>query len=74
MITAFYLATIGGAQSLNLPVGEIQAGKVADLQVVKDRFDRPSETPQERFERLLYQTHRSEIVQVYTQGNQVYQA
>lgn len=74
MITAFYLATIGGAQALNLPVGEIQAGKVADLQVVKDRFDRPSETPQDRFERLLYQTHRSEIVQVYTQGNQVYQA
>lgn len=74
MVAAFYLATVGGAEALNLPVGRIQAGKIADLQVVKDRFKRPTETAQERFERILYQTHRSEIMQVYTQGDQVYQA
>ncbi|QLL70542.1 amidohydrolase family protein [Lactobacillus sp. 3B(2020)] len=74
MVAAFYLATVGGAEALNLPVGRIQAGKIADLQVVKDRFKRPTETAQERFERILYQTHRSEIMQVYTQGDRVYQA
>ena len=32
--TAFYLATLGGAQSLHLQTGKIAAGYLADLQVV----------------------------------------
>lgn len=71
MTTAFYLATLGGARALHLPVGQVQAGCLADLQVVSDRFTRPAESPQDRFERLMYQTTARELRQVIVHGETV---
>lgn len=70
--TAFYLATKGGAEALNLPVGEIAAGKQADLQIVTDQLPWPDdEGPLDRLERLLYQTHREQVAEVLVNGETV---
>lgn len=73
MPTAFYLATKGGAEALNLPVGAIEAGRQADLQILTDPHPWPSESPLERFERLMYQANRSTVAAVMVNGNWVYQ-
>lgn len=69
MKNAFYLATVGGALSLQLPTGEIKAGCYADLQVVHQNWTAfQDESPQMRFEKLLYQTTKENIDQVMVQG------
>lgn len=71
MKTAFYLATLGGGQSLHLKVGAIQPGYQADLQIVQERFKQPTDNVDNRLERLLYQAHRDDVQHVLVNGNMV---
>ncbi|MCO6540711.1 MAG: guanine deaminase [Lactobacillus sp.] len=66
---AFYLATLGGARSLQLPTGQIKVGCYADLQIVHNNWTTwQSETPAMRFEKLMYHTDKNNIDQVLVQG------
>lgn len=66
---AFYMATIGGAESLNLTTGQIKEGYAADLQVVHTKYPTfGRQKPEETFEKVMYQTTASEIDHVMTQG------
>lgn len=73
MTTAFYLATIGGAASLNIPAGQIEIGKQADLQVVQDQSAQFSAAPLDVLARIMYQTNRNNIKQVFVGGQLVHQ-
>lgn len=66
---AFYLATIGGANALNLKTGQLKAGYLADLQIVENQpkpFQKASD--QDIFDNLIYYTHENNIKKVYVQG------
>lgn len=66
---AFYLATVGGAESLHLKTGQIKEGYWADLQIVHTKYPAfTPQRPQDVFEKLLYQTTAAEIDTVLTQG------
>ncbi|WP_203650384.1 guanine deaminase [Secundilactobacillus yichangensis] len=69
--TAFYLATLGGAQSLHLQAGKIAEGRLADLQVVSLQNNFQTETTDNIFEKLMYQTSKADVDQVYVQGERV---
>ncbi|GAX08056.1 guanine deaminase [Secundilactobacillus silagincola] len=69
--TAFYLATRGGAESLHLQTGKIAEGYLADMQVVSLQNDFQTETSDNIFEKLMYQTSKADIDQVYVQGERV---
>ncbi|RZQ59019.1 guanine deaminase [Weissella paramesenteroides] len=66
---AFYMATIGGAKSLNLTTGQIKQGYAADLQIVHEKYPTfGHQGPEDTFEKIMYQTTVSEIDHVMTQG------
>lgn len=66
---AFYMATVGGAKSLNLATGQIKEGYIADLQIVHAKHPTfGQQVPEDTFEKLMYQTTVSEIDHVMTQG------
>ena len=66
---AFYMATVGGAKSLNLVTGQIKEGYIADLQIVHAKYPTfGQQVPEDTFEKLMYQTTVSEIDHVMTQG------
>lgn len=66
---AFYMATIGGAKSLNLTTGQIKQGYAADLQIVHEKYPTfGHQEPEDTFEKIMYQTTVSEIDHVMTQG------
>jgi guanine deaminase len=66
---AFYMATIGGAKSLNLTTGQIKQGYAADLQIVHENYPTfGHQGPEDTFEKIMYQTTVSEIDHVMTQG------
>lgn len=66
---AFYMATVGGAKSLNLATGQIKEGYIADLQIVHAKYPTfGQQVPEDTFEKLMYQTTVSEIDHVMTQG------
>lgn len=69
--TAFYLATRGGAESLHLQTGRIAEGYLADMQVVSLQNDFQTETSDNVFEKLMYQTSKTDIDQVYVAGERV---
>lgn len=65
----FYLATVGGAKSLHLKTGQIKAGYLADLQVVKSPLRAfEDENMETVFEKIMYHASKSDIKQVYVQG------
>lgn len=75
---AFWLATKGGAEALDLATGSLEPGRAFDLQVidVKRRdgdltgfgvFDSPAD----RLARILYRSTQDNIRQVYVQGKLV---
>ena len=70
--TAFYMATVGGAEALHLKTGRIKEGYKADLQVVKSHPSVITLSDEQMIERILYQTQQSDIKQVYIDGNLVY--
>lgn len=66
---AFYMATIGGAKSLNLTTGQIKQGYAADLQIIHEKYPTfGHQGPEDMFEKIMYQTTVSEIDHVMTQG------
>ncbi|MFP7481853.1 guanine deaminase [Weissella paramesenteroides] len=66
---AFYMATIGGAKSLNLTTGQIKQGYAADLQIIHEKYPTfGHQRPEDTFEKIMYQTTVSEIDHVMTQG------
>lgn len=71
MKTAFYLATVGGGKSLHLPIGAIEPGYQADLQIVQERFQQLTDNADNRLERLLYQVHRDDVCHVLVNGKLV---
>lgn len=73
MQTAFYLATTGGANSLNISAGQIKVGKQADLQVVQDQSAQFSTAAPDILARLMYQTNRNNINKVFVGGQLVHQ-
>lgn len=65
----FYLVTVGGAHSLYLPTGKIKVGQLADLQIVHQNWTFTEQlTPQQIFEKLIYQTDKNNIDHVLVQG------
>ncbi|WP_288572605.1 guanine deaminase [uncultured Weissella sp.] len=66
---AFYMATIGGAKSLNLTTGQIKQGYAADLQIIHEKYPTfGHQGPEDTFEKIMYQTTVSEIDHVMAQG------
>ncbi|KAA8445971.1 guanine deaminase [Weissella paramesenteroides] len=66
---AFYMATIGGAKSLNLTTGQIKQGYAADLQIIHEKYPTfGHQGPEDTFEKIMYQTTVSAIDHVMTQG------
>ncbi|AMB99985.1 guanine deaminase [Aerococcus urinaehominis] len=72
---AFYLATAGGGEALDLPIGQIAPGFAGDLQVVSTsklpNFDIFSE-PEHILQRILYLSNKEDIKAVYCQGRLVH--
>lgn len=65
----FYLATVGGAKSLHLKTGQIKAGYLADLQVVKSPLASfGEESADQIFEKIIYHASKADIRQVFVQG------
>ncbi|KAA8434469.1 guanine deaminase [Weissella sagaensis] len=66
---AFYMATVGGAQSLNLTTGQVKVGYAADLQIVHTKYPTfGHQEPEDTFDKMMYQTTAAEIDHVMTQG------
>ncbi|MDO4903260.1 MAG: guanine deaminase [Limosilactobacillus sp.] len=65
MANAFYLATLAGAEALHLKAGKIAPGYQADLQIVNAHPALMNLSQDDIFQRLMYQTERSDIAQVY---------
>jgi guanine deaminase len=79
-VTAFWLATAGGADALGLPVGRIAPGQRMDALLIDPAAPNgglaewPELGPQEparRLERLLHGTARANIAQVFVDGRRV---
>ena len=65
----FYLATVGGAEGLHLKTGQIKAGYLADLQVVKAPLTKfEDESLDQTFEKIIYQATKHDIKQVFVRG------
>lgn len=77
---AFHLATAGGGEALDLPIGLIKPGFTGDLQVVdiqtKDH-ELPSfnvfDKPEHILQRILYLSTQANIQEVYVQGRLVHE-
>ncbi len=78
VLEAFYLATHGGGEALNLPVGLFKEGQIFDAQVLDPKqtanslpgFDLYTE-PFSRLAKLLYLSTPANITEVWVQGNKV---
>lgn len=76
---AFYLATTGGGEALDLPIGLIKPGYTGDLQVVDIQtagHELPSfgvfDEPEYILQRILYLSTQANIQEVYVQGRLVH--
>ncbi|MGX7091771.1 guanine deaminase [Hutsoniella sourekii] len=76
VIQALHLATAGGGEALDLPIGQIAPGYAADFQVI-DTQGLPAfgvfEEPEQILQRILYLANKENIHQVYVQGQLVHQ-
>ncbi|WP_042464146.1 guanine deaminase [Neobacillus dielmonensis] len=76
---AFYLATAGGGDSLNLPVGQIQENYTWDVQIIDTKvstaklpiFD-DNEDLYDVFQKLIYNVRPENIREVWVQGEKVH--
>lgn len=72
--TAFYLATLGGAEVLGAPLGLLEPGRRFDAVAIRmDDVDTApgNDTPQRRFEKLVRLAGRRDITHVWVDGVQV---
>lgn len=76
---AFYLATAGGGESLNLPIGRLEKDYAWDVQIINTKipsaklpiFD-SEENLEDRFQKILYLTRPENIREVWVQGEKVH--
>lgn len=76
--TAFHLATAGGAEVLDLPVGQFAPGRLFDAIAIDPAaaggtlrlFDRPA-SPEDLLQSILYNASRPNIARVWVGGRQV---
>ncbi|MGT2887544.1 guanine deaminase [Streptococcus didelphis] len=78
-LEAFYLATRGGGEALDIPVGTFEVGQICDLQVIDMSIDHNKLDqfnifikPQQILEKILYLTTPENIRKVYVQGQLVH--
>lgn len=74
-VTAFYLATLGGADVLHEPLGLLEVGRRFDAVAIDmdDVDNMPGgDTPTRRFEKLVRTAGRRDITHVWVEGQQVY--
>ncbi len=76
---AFYLATTGGGEALDLPLGLIEPGYTGDFQIVDTQIaghELPSfnvfDEPEYLLQRILYLSTQANIQEVYVQGRRVH--
>lgn len=73
--TAFYLATAGGGESLQLPIGRIKEGYTWDVQII-DTTQLPifqqDEPLHDIFQKIIYHTKPENIREVWVQGELVH--
>ncbi|MCZ0717369.1 guanine deaminase [Aerococcus kribbianus] len=75
MNEAFYLATTGGGEALDLAIGQIAPGYACDLQVVSTSHNKDFAVFSDEehiLHRLLYSTNSDNIEAVYCQGRLVH--
>lgn len=73
--TAFYLATAGGGESLQLPIGRIQESYTWDIQIVDTTsfpIFNPDEPLNDIFQKIMYHTRSEHIKEVWVQGELVH--
>ncbi|MBF0714693.1 guanine deaminase [Gemelliphila palaticanis] len=79
VIEAFYLATTGGGESLQLPLGKIEKGYICDLQVIDTKAKNnilsdfgvfPKK--EHLLQKIIYLATVENIKEVYVQGNLVH--
>ncbi|PMC80369.1 guanine deaminase [Aerococcus viridans] len=80
IVEAFSLATLGGGEALDLPIGLIKEGYTADFQVIDTKAkENPIqgfgvfEDLEQIFEKILYLANPVNIQQVYVQGKLVFE-
>ncbi len=78
VVEAFSLATLGGGEALDLPIGLIKEGYAADFQVIDTTAKENRiqgfgvfEDLGQTFEKILYLANQANIQQVYVQGKLV---
>lgn len=74
VVTAFYLATLGGADVLHEPLGLLDVGRQFDaLAITLDDIDHlpGGDTPKRRFEKLVRTAGRRDITHVWVNGEQI---
>lgn len=77
---AFYLATAGGGESLDLPLGRLEEGYAWDVQVIDTTIEtaklpifNPDENLDDIFQKILYLTRPENIREVWVQGEKVHE-
>jgi guanine deaminase len=76
---AFWLATAGGAEVLDLPVGAFRPGHHFDAMLIDTRnldgnlFPQPGEPPERLLERIVHTAGRNDIARVWVGGRIVHQ-
>lgn len=79
VVEAFYLATTGGGEALDLPIGKFEKGYAFDAQVIDTQatynsiqsFDE-QDSLTDTFERIIYRANTENVKQVYVQGDLVH--
>jgi guanine deaminase len=76
---AFYLATAGGGESLNLPIGRIQENYTWDVQIIdtevaaaKLPIFQANEDLYDTFQKIMYNVRPENIREVWVQGEKVH--
>lgn len=79
VIEAFYLATTGGGESLQLPLGKIEKGYICDLQVIDTKAKNnilsdfgAFPKKEHLLQKIIYLATLENIKEVYVQGNLVH--
>ncbi|MDR9855685.1 guanine deaminase [Paenibacillus sp. VCA1] len=76
---AFYLATVGGGESLSLPIGRIQENYAWDVQIIDTKLPsaklpifNENEDLHDIFQKIMYLTRPENIREVWVQGEKVH--
>ncbi len=79
-VTAFWLATAGGGQALDLPIGQFRPGYQFDAIALdpsapaSNLYLRAGDAPERMLERIVHTASRANIARVWVAGRSVHQA